>query len=423
MHSQVKCLYGLPSPDLLLDLKKKNQTLIVIEDAPEAFFTELEDVKIYFLGNDNEEELFKQIAWDFVFIPFEMCEFPGNSSKSIERMKEIFQKLSYFQRGVNLTASDYQERGLDILKNILRNDLPAKKGGDLFGAFKGIPAVICGGGASLEKNMEHLIHLKDKALIFSGGAGLNTLGHFGIKPHFAAGIDPNPSLDRFLSQTAFETSFFYQSRFNFDQLRYFQGERLWIEGSGGFPIEEWLFSSTPFDGGWNVATFLTRLAYELGCNPIILCGVDLASKNEKLYASKVEEQKEEHRVQFKDEMGNIFYSKNDWIMAGQWLSGFAKEHPEVVCINCSEGLKFDGFTAKSLNEIDFSLQRDFEGLVHAKMQGASSIQIPQDQFALLNKSFYKSGQLCEKLIQVMEKYFPHSPQEKGDYILLEMELE
>ncbi|HSX12251.1 MAG TPA: 6-hydroxymethylpterin diphosphokinase MptE-like protein, partial [Rhabdochlamydiaceae bacterium] len=306
---------------------------------------------------------------------------------------------------------------LDILKNVLRNIGEAKKGASLFGAFKGVPALICGGGASLEANGALLQEWKDKALLFSGGAGLNVLCRWGIKPHFAAGIDPNPSLDRFWDQNAFESCFFYQSRFNAEQLSFWQGERLWIEGSGGFPAEEWLFSSTPFDGGWNVATFLTRIAYELGCNPIILCGVDLGSKNKKLYAEGVKETEEES-VEL-----NGLYTKKDWIMAADWLSRFAETHSDVVWINSSDGLKFRGFSAKNLKEIELPPAGDLEGLIHTEMQNANLLKQDLGRWDLLRESFNKTSQLCGQLLQVMEKYFPEPPQEKGDYILLEVELE
>lgn len=426
--AEVKCVYGLPDQKTLLMLnqwlsEKGGRTLIVIEDSPENLFDHFGNFKVYFTGQNNEEEVLKQIAWDHVFLAVEFMEMPGNATKSLTRMREIFQKCAHIQLGVHLTASDYRERGLNILKNLPDSCDLAKQGKSLFGAFKNIPALICGGGPSLEKGIEAVKTAGSKALIFSGGAALNVLGHHGIKPHFSAGIDPDPSYSRFLSQSAFETAFFYQSRFNRDQLKYSQGPRLWIEGSGGYPIEEWLFSSQPFDGGWNVATFLTRLAYELGCNPIILCGVDLASPSKHLYADSVEKNPFEPVIEVKDEEGALFYSKNDWIMAARWLSDFAAARNDVDWINASDGLKLKGFTQGSVTSLKFAPQQDLDGRVHAKVQSAPNLFVDPKQFEVLENSFEKAGTVCEKLIRVMEKIFPAPPETKGEYVLLEVELE
>lgn len=426
--SHIKCVYGLPSPEIALQLnqwllKQKGRSVIVIEDEPETLFERLDEgYKVYFLGENNEEQLFNQIAWDFLFLPLELVETPGNSSKSKERLKEIFQKLSDAELKVNLLASDYKERGLNILKNLVGNKAPAIKGSGLFGAFKGIPALICGGGLSLEKKGETLKKLKDRALIFSGGAGLNLLSGLAVKPHFAGGIDPNPSAARFLSQSFFEIPLFYQSRFNAGQLKYWQGERLWIEGSGGYPIEEWLYGSESYDGGWNVVTFLTSLAYELGCNPIILSGVDLGSKQKRLYGSKVE-QSEDEAVEFRDEEGKIFYSKRDWIMAAKWLGAFAGARPETLWINSSEGMKLKGFVEKPLDSLELQTRMDLDGLVHREIQNLTTFSVDQKQFDLLDKSLDKTAQLCGEMLQVMEKYFPQYPQGKKEYLLLAVELD
>ena len=114
-----------------------------------------------------------------------------------------------------------------------------------------------------------------------------------IEPHFAAGIDPNsPQYLRLLHNTSFETPYFYRGRMHHPAFRLIHGPRLYINGGGGYDTPEWFeehlgIASEVVDEGHNVVNFCTSLAYELGCNPIIFVGLDLAYTGMQAYAPGV----------------------------------------------------------------------------------------------------------------------------------------
>ncbi len=168
---------------------------------------------------------------------------------------------------------------------------------------------------SLEKAAPYL---KNNALLFAGGTALSSLGKYGLTPHFGGLIDPHPPTGRFFQHKSFEIPLFFQSRVSPDLLKQMRGPLLWIPGS-----QNDLLTEETFDGGWNVSTFLTAIAQKLGCNPIILVGVDLAQRGEKSYAGDFERPEGGELIWVQDDL----YTRRDWLFAADWLADLAAAHP------------------------------------------------------------------------------------------------
>lgn len=409
--------------------KNDNRFLIFVEEDEERFLSAKElplakDPKVrLFFYKKGDVEIFQQIAWEFVFLRF------GYSS---EEGEEFFAQLEHYHRGVDLLASDCEDMGVKVLTNAIRNlaRLPQSHLGQaLEGKCAGIPAIVVGAGPSLNQAVHELAKLKDHAIIIAGGSAARALNAQGIEPHVFAHVDPKPPYHRFLEQECFETPFFYQGRFCSDLLPLVQGPLMWMADGGNYPLETWMAAESGvfaerFDAGWTVANFSTAIAAHLGCSPIILVGMDFSCGADAIYASQmagVENQEELIEIK-KGEL----YSKRDWMMSAEWTSAFARTHDKIEWINAStQGLDLPGIERKPLSEDLFKTQHDISGIVHtltvdAPLSQATHIDEVREK---LKKSFEKCLTLCDAMLKVWEKHYPHSPLEKGEYALLDTELE
>ena len=97
-------------------------------------------------------------------------------------------------------------------KNILKLDgVHASRG--LYEEFRNIPAIICGPGPSLDKNIDVLRTLGDRALIIAGGTGINALNAGGVIPHICVSIDPNTAQKtRIIASKSYDVPLLYRSR-------------------------------------------------------------------------------------------------------------------------------------------------------------------------------------------------------------------
>lgn len=425
--TNVLCIYGVKDGKPYYEWKdwldeKEERYLVFFEEEKESYSSLiatgiLSDVKVryFLLTKETEEEIFKQVGWEFVFLNFSYLNL-----KDKTRGEEIFAKMRHYQSGIRLLASDYSDFGSKVLGNLKVNveKLSASKRGDLFwGKFTNVPAIICGAGPSLSNCLSEVKKLENRALLFAGGATLNVLSKNSIVPHFCANIDPDPPYERFLEQSLFEVPFFYQTRLSKKILQAVHAPLLWMSSSGGYPIENWVnekaeLDGDAFDGGWNVATFCLSIAAKMGCNPIILVGMDLCSSQGKLYAEGVEEQMyKEGLVKVLDKNGNTVYSKPDWVMAGEWISSFAAEHKDIKMINATDG----GIPIKALVNKDLSSAVkehlsnyfDLRGRIHSLMQEASSIGKGGTQaFKDAEVSLKRCEEICKNLLDAFMQRNP-----------------
>lgn len=408
----VLCVYGVPDGELEAHLRswleEENRCVVIFDEGEVRDF---DDERIRFSGVDEED--LRRIAWEFVFLQFDYLERCGNPSKDEAKREALFAKMAYFQSGVHLVASDFQDRGVNFLHNFMKNASLFPKvadGRSLFGGFKDVPAIICGAGPSLEKEIPYLRTLKDRALLFAGGTAMSSLSHFDMRPHFGGVIDPHKPPDRFFKHQAFEVPLFFQSRAHPLMIESMQGPLLWIPGSKNDLLEK-----ETFDGGWNVSTFLAALACHMGCSPIILVGVDLSESAQKSYAGGFTREGEGEPLELDDGV----LTRKDWLFARDWLSEFAEKHPEVQWLNASDGMEIKGFEKSVLRDFSFDHQEDLFGEVHSHVQRMEKGIV--SDFDL--ESFERVGVLCEKMLKLLEGLFPNPPEKDGEYVLLILEIE
>lgn len=332
-------------------------------------------VKIYTsLNLLQDKDLFEDLSWTFVLLPFAVTALPLYESAKKELFVELRHQISYQLAFKASLIDEYLQYGLVFFRNFYPNLLHLSKaslGNAFFGKFTGVPAIICGAGPSLNSNINLLKDVKDKALIFAGGSALNAFCAKGVEPHFGAGIDPNlMQYERIKENQLFKTPFFYRNRLHHEALKALRGSRLYLTGSGGYDVAPWIeqelgIIGESLDEGHNIVNFSVSIAHALGCNPIIFVGVDMAYTNMESYAKgiipkteltereiKETEDFDSQAILRSDIFGKPTYTLWKWISESEWISDFAKEHPDLTFINATEGgIGFEGIPNRPISEV------------------------------------------------------------------------
>ncbi len=439
--AEVLCLYGYTDTQA----KKKFADWLQADPHRQIYVVQ-HDVRFYDLGTrdpssqwqqlpDQNEEAVRRFAWETLNREVQCLLAENLPSNRQELGKAFFERIRLFQAGAHSLLSDVSDCGCRVVSNILTNlfylqeALPAPA---LAGSMKGVPAVICGAGPSLEENLPLLGALAKNALILAGGSALNALSCAGVIPHFAAAIDPHPPEHLFQQQTIQEVPFLYQNRVSHGLLTSSQGPKIWLPDGLSYPIEQWFLrqmkiEANPLSTGWNVATCCLGFAALLGCSPIVLVGVDLAILGDKEYAPGVDMPKDRHRVI----SARAVETKKDFLLAADWLADFSAQHPDLRFINTSsKGLRIEGIEVLPLHVIADSWDQravDLQGKIHAaihKVQPLLSCADPvHTALAEWKKTLFLARQCVDNMLDLMRRDYPEDPKMRGEYILSEVELE
>lgn len=328
----------------------------------------------YIQDLENSDAIFNELFWHYYGQPYKI--FPSHAYERYRPrfFEELKHRLSYDMQMKYDLLEEYLEYGAAFYRNFYMNVLKWDEsllGNRFFGRFKKVPAIICGAGPSLEKSLQWLKQIGNKALIFGGSSSLNALLHAGISPHFGVGIDPNAKqADRLNELSRIDYPFFYRQRLFPKALDLLKGPRLYITGTGGYDTARWFENKLGIEGeeieeGRNVVNFSLELAYRMGCDPIIFVGMDLGFTGCKLYSPGVigKENTEEvneinpgslnQDILLKEDIyGKPLYTLWKWISESKWVSDFSKEHLDVELLNATEGgLGFDGVKNISMQSL------------------------------------------------------------------------
>lgn len=352
------------------------------------------DKQVWLYHIDRESKLFDALTDLFVIQPWSFVVLPRYHEKYSMIVQQDKAKLNFLLNLKFNSTHEYLNYGEGYFQNFFRNLslLPESiLGSKLYHQFAGKPAIICGAGPSLKKNLHILESLKDHAIIFAGGTAMNAVNANGFLPHFGVGIDPNiDQFTRLITNTAFMTPYFYKNRFLNEGLHLIHGEHIYIPGSGGYAITPWLeeqlgIKASEVSEGCNVINLSLSIAAELGCNPIIFVGVDLAYTDEEPYAAGIinhplygkrefmrTKNIEEDLIVRTDINGQAVYTLWKWMMESFWFSNFATQHPNIRLINATEGgigfLGIPNMTLSEARDLFLTTQYDFSGLIHALLQ-------------------------------------------------------
>lgn len=371
--AQIECLvvYGIGLGYYYLSIvgwlrENPRRRILFIEDDPgviraflstdvsKDFLTDSQAQLIYFSQSEYERSI-----RDSLFRKLKISALASYEVYKREQYENLSHAIHYVRNIQQGSLAEYLLGGNAFFSNYYRNMYQldsAYDGTAFFNRFNAIPAIICGAGPSLNKNIELLKKLKDRAIIFAGGTAMNALNACGMVPHFGCGLDPFATqFNRIVSNTAFDTPFFFTSRMNANALEMVHGPHLYLPGSKGYPITNWMdnqlgYSPSDLDEGANVINMSLSIAQKMGCKVILLVGLDLAYTDGLSYAPGIKTHSafdpktklmskgaEEELVLARDIYGKPTYSLMKWIAESSWYASFAKNHPEIQLLNCTEG--------------------------------------------------------------------------------------
>jgi hypothetical protein len=423
--------YEVLKPWLEEDEKRR---LIFLEYDPEKLMCFLETKSAYEMlthpqvrityFKDLDDSVFNDLTWDNFRVHIDVYATRHYLKKHPELFESLKHKLHHDSAHKNRTFGEYLQGSTEIYKNIYKNllEIPhSLNGQNLLGKFKDVPAIICGAGPSLKKNFKFLKKVKNKALIFAGGSALNALTAQGVVPNFGIGVDPNPEQFKRLEKTkTFEVPFFYKNRMHHNAFKMVSGPRLYMRGVGGYPVSEWVeeklgISGEVIEGGHNVVNLAAELALNLGCNPIIFIGCDLAFTEHHVYSPGVEESdrkvdkntplsNEIKPITRKDINGRKVLTQWKWITESQWLSEFSQKHPEVKMINSTQGgIGIPGVPNIPLKEV-LADKLDSTHRLKQRLESeieAAKLSIPKEKVVATLKELRDSLKRCKEHINVL----------------------
>ncbi len=414
---EVVYLIGLIDYDLPVKLQewlreKKERVIVFIEDELGAFapFSENEllsnpQVHFHYASEDPVEALAKQFPTEFLAIyegkPFDAQRLQRRSSA----FSALYSDVLYSHK---------------IVENVLCNMQRLDGAFDARGKFDGVPAVICGAGPSLEEAFPVLEKLKTQALVFAGGTAVAAMTKKGIKPHFAMALDPNnEEFERLKQANYFEGPFLFAPRLHQSVFATANGPYGYMKTDTGGLVENWLekelgLSGDPVgpdlgDEAFSVTTLAISYAFALGCNPIILTGVDLAYTGGHRYVSGIGAGEENQvKIQAKDIYGREIETQLKWIMESECIGAFAQKNPETVFLNASKGgIGIPGVENTPLEKaLADSPHWDLEGDVHQWVQ-MQPLDWNKDKLGQvlgdLIESLNRCTEITQKILKELEK--------------------
>lgn len=178
------------------------------------------------------------------------------------------------------------------LLNSLRNLQAITTEGDaasLVGAFAGLPAVLVAAGPSLDANLPEIVAHRDRVVVVAVDTALRPLLHAGVTPDLVVALDPSDANAGHLTDLPACPSTWLVAEGSLDPeaLKHFAGRIFFFRVADHHP---W-----PWLGGigvdrqqlraWgSVLTTAFDLALQMGCDPVVFTGADLAFTDGRPYA-------------------------------------------------------------------------------------------------------------------------------------------
>ena len=317
----------------------------------------------------------------------------------------------------------------------------------LKGLFRGRPAIVCGAGPSLNDSIDDIKRYRDHAVIIAGGSTIAALSNHGINPHLAVAIDPNPDeYPRLLASTALMTPLVFGARLLPDVFNTCSGEMGYLQTIAQDPSEQWLAEKLGISGqrmeedfgeeALSVTTTSIALASFLGCDPIILAGIDLAYTGMERYAKGVFAHSDvdiDHILSDKRASETVIqqgdqYTLVKWVMESACISKFSQSVSAMFYNASEKGLGFEKIPRKPLSHIipECNVKPLYiEGALHVAIEKARSkcdAKAIDDAINTLKSSLTQCISHLQKLVDVLDGMRAEQSVENPLITLYEMDL-
>ena len=159
--------------------------------------------------------------------------------------------------------------------------------------FDGRPAILVAAGPSLDKNIEQLTRVQGRAVIVAVLQAARALQRNGIQPDLVVSFDPKVmNYERHFSDLdVSQFALAYAPIINTRIVAEHPGPRF-VMGTDIYPFSHWMYEATGEPkgrilSGPSVANLSWDLLCQLGCDPIVFVGQDLAFTGNKSHADNV----------------------------------------------------------------------------------------------------------------------------------------
>jgi hypothetical protein len=256
-------------PELRKTLDDPRLRLFLDADAAMAFVETLPTRRVSYLFHRASCELY----------PVEYASFRDRLITHVQKKNINIATLSRFEKlwAVNLASN---------LKHFLTD--PGVK--NLDGKFKGVPAVLVGGGPSLDRHLDFLLKHRRKLFIVACDAVLPRLLKAGLDPDIVFSVDPQNLASYFFylcRKIPTSAALVYEPSCHRLVPSSWKGPRMTFDTI--FPLVQWISNLTGgrglLDMGGSVSTSAFDLILTTGADPIILVGQDMAFDAERTHAS------------------------------------------------------------------------------------------------------------------------------------------
>ena len=201
-----------------------------------------------------------------------------------------------------LTRFEFEEKWIKNIFTNLKWLGRAAGVSSFFNKFKNYPGIIVSAGPSLRKDLDIIRDLKDSAVIICVDTAFKVLTKAGIEPHFVMTLDAQKYSFKHFTGVKPQNTVLVSDMVSCPAiLDYYSGNKIisttskYYQDSTGktlretTPVMDWIekFTESPGDiqSGGSVATSAFDLLLNMGCNPIILLGQDLAYTGREIHCS------------------------------------------------------------------------------------------------------------------------------------------
>lgn len=219
--------------------------------------------------------------------------------------------------------------------------------------FKDKPLIIVSAGPSLEEEYENLRKIKEQktAFIFAVGSANKALIANGIIPDAVCTYDPqdiNYSVfTKMLEEDVTDVPMIYGTSVGFETLKHYPGPKLHMITSQDTVTPYYMGESDQtlkrINDAPTIAAVTLQLACELGCNPVLLVGQNLALKGEQHYSTEIENEMQkplDNRDNFlmvEDVHGNLIKTTKGFINMKHFLEHYISFYKNIDVINTTNG--------------------------------------------------------------------------------------
>lgn len=364
----------------ILDKYKYIKTIAIVEPSLQIFKKCLEiydmtklsqkNCKINFIVNQTEEEVINSLMNEIftsnntAFVNhIYYCNIFFSYSKKITT--DLSKQLKITHGSCITVSSQWDLWNLNSIRNLKQRDIVPIE--EIKDRFKGKTAVIVSAGPSLNKNIDLINTIKDKAIIIAVGSAIKVLDSKGIIPHFRVVIDAfNGQMDVVEAIDTKSTDIMFSNQVYFEILPNYKGNKIryvldsdflgkYIYKKGGIEYIE-------FKSGASVANGALDLICGIGCNRVIFMGQDLSyTKGERLHAKGVIAKAEEADIEWVNNQeqipieniyGDTVYTLNPLLQMKYMLERTVKKYPNIQFLNATEGgIGIEGVLNRELKDI------------------------------------------------------------------------